>query len=56
MDLHREALQQRGGGHHVVELLQKEKIMIALVVHPATGEGMVQVDPPVLLLLSKLMR
>ena len=56
MDLHREALQQGGGGHHVVKLPQEEEVMIALVVHPAMGETMVQVDRSVLLLLSKLRR
>ena len=40
----------------MVELPHKEEVMIAVVVHPAMGEAMVQVDQPVLLLLSKLMR
>ena len=57
IDLHREALQQGRGGHHVVELPQEEEVIKALLmVHPLMGDAMVQVDRPVLLLLSKLMR
>ena len=56
VDLHMKALQQGGGGRHVVELPQEEEIMRALVVHPPIGEAMVQVERPVMLLLLKLMR
>ena len=56
VDLHMEFIQQGGGGHHAVERPQEAEVMIALVFHPAIGGGRVQVERPVLLLLSKLMR
>ena len=39
-----------------MELPQEEEVMIALVVHPAMREAMVQVKRPMLLLLSMVMR